>query len=189
MEKYPGTHRTFCVRAYYRNGDSIVASQRLYRAKYRTQHAPSDDSIRKWIRMFENTGATVKIQYWLLSFSPRRRNDSRSGRKDLHLKAYKIHLGQVLKDTDYANRLNFANEMLRQLNNFDNILFSDEANFHLNGHVNKQNCRYWVEENPRRKHARPLHSPKVVVWAAMSARGIIGPFFHEDRTRPTTQCE
>ncbi|CAH2108534.1 unnamed protein product [Euphydryas editha] len=80
MEKYPGTHRTFCVRAYYRNGDSIVASQRLYRAKYRTQHAPSDDSIRKWIRMFENTGATVKIQYWLLSFSPRRRNDSRSGR-------------------------------------------------------------------------------------------------------------
>lgn len=36
--------------------------QRLYRAEYRTRHAPSDDSIRKWIRMFENTGATVKIQ-------------------------------------------------------------------------------------------------------------------------------
>ncbi|XP_045476961.1 putative cell division cycle ATPase [Harmonia axyridis] len=27
MEQYPGTHRAFCVREYYRNGDSIVASQ------------------------------------------------------------------------------------------------------------------------------------------------------------------
>lgn len=65
MEQYPGTHRAFCVREYYRNGDSIVASQqsqRLYREEYRTRHAPSDDSIRKWIRMFENTGATIKIQ-------------------------------------------------------------------------------------------------------------------------------
>ncbi|KAL0879455.1 hypothetical protein ABMA27_003206 [Loxostege sticticalis] len=102
-------------------------------------------------------------------------------KKDFHLTAYKIQLVQELKDTDYANRLNFANEMLRRFNNFENILFSDEANFHLNGHVNKQNCRYWAKENPRRKHERPLHSPKVVVWAAMSARGIIGPYFHEDR--------
>ncbi|GBP23682.1 PiggyBac transposable element-derived protein 3 [Eumeta japonica] len=62
MEQYSGTYRAFCVRAYYRNGNSIVTAQRLYRAEYRTRHAPSDDSIRKWIRMFENTGATVRIQ-------------------------------------------------------------------------------------------------------------------------------
>ncbi|GBP39444.1 hypothetical protein EVAR_23795_1 [Eumeta japonica] len=211
MEQYSGTHRAFCVRAYYRNGNSIVTAQRLYRAEYRTRHAPSDDSIRKWIRMFENTGATVRIQN---SGRPRsvrdeetiaeveasvRQNPSLSIRKrsqalnikksslhsilkkDLHLKAYKIQLVQELKDTDYANRLNFANEMLQRFNNFNNILFSDEANFHLNGHVNKQNCRYWAVENPRRKHERPLHSPKVVVWAAMSAKGIIGPYFHEDQ--------
>ena len=211
MEQYSGTHRAFCVRAYYRNSDSIVTAQRLYRAEYRTRHALSDDSIRKWIRMFENTGATVKIQN---SGRPRsvrdeetieeveasvRQNPSLSIRKrsqalnikksslhsilkkDLHLKAYKIQLVQELKDTDYANRLNFANEMLQRFNNFNNILFSDEANFHLNGHVNKQNCRYWALENPRRKHERPLHSPKVVVWATMSAKGIIGPYFHEDQ--------
>ncbi|GBP92337.1 hypothetical protein EVAR_63360_1 [Eumeta japonica] len=160
--------------------------------------------------MFENTGATVRIQN---SGRPRsvrdeetiaeveasvRQNPSLSIRKrsqalnikksslhsilkkDLHLKAYKIQLVQELKDTDYANRLNFANEMLQRFNNFNNILFSDEANFHLNGHVNKQNCRYWAVENPRRKHERP-YSPKVVVWAAMSAKGIIGPYFHEDQ--------
>lgn len=62
MEPYPGTHRAFCVLAYYRNGCLIVTAQRMYRAEYSTRNAPSDDSIRKWIRMFENTGATVKIQ-------------------------------------------------------------------------------------------------------------------------------
>ena len=51
----------------------------------------------------------------------------------------------------------------------------------MNGHVNKQICRYWSLNNPKQKHERPLHSPKVIVWAAMSAKGIIGPYFHEDR--------
>lgn len=106
-------------------------------------------------------------------------------KKYLHLKAYKIQLVRILKDTDYANRLNFAKKMLQRLNNFNNILFSDEANFHLNCHVNTQNCRYWAVENPRRKHERPLHSPKFVVWAAMSAKGIIGLYFTRRSTRPS----
>ncbi|GFV99112.1 hypothetical protein TNCV_1510881 [Trichonephila clavipes] len=29
------------------------------------------------------------------------------------------------------------------------ILFSDEAQFWLNGYVNKQNCRIWSEANPQ----------------------------------------
>ena len=28
------------------------------------------------------------------------------------------------------------------------VLFSDEANFFVNGEVNKQNCRYYSRENP-----------------------------------------
>ncbi|XP_050342348.1 uncharacterized protein LOC126768367 [Nymphalis io] len=37
------------------------------------------------------------------------------------------------------------------------------------------------------KHQKPLHSPKVTVWAALSASGIIGPYFYEDqRSRPVT---
>ncbi|CAH1989820.1 unnamed protein product [Acanthoscelides obtectus] len=90
-------------------------------------------------------------------------------RKDLRLHAYKIQLVQELKDNDAIQRLNFANEMLNRFSSLNNVLFSDEAHFHLNGHVNKQNCRYWSPENPRRKHQKPLHSPKVTVWAAMSA--------------------
>lgn len=100
--------------------------------------------------------------------------------KDLHLNPFKIQLVQELKPTDPADRLFFANEIMDRFPETDNILFSDEAHFHLNGHVNKQNCRYWSRENPKQKHQRPLHSPKVTVWAAMSASGIIGPFFFEN---------
>lgn len=60
---------------------------------------------------------------------------------------------------------------------FNNMLFSDEAHFHINGYTNKQNCRYWSCENPNCKSEKPLHSHKVTVWAAMSAHGIIGPRF------------
>ena len=61
METYAGPHRAFSVRSYYRNGDSIVTAQRLYRAEYGTRNAPSENSIRRWIHMFVNTGATIQI--------------------------------------------------------------------------------------------------------------------------------
>lgn len=102
---------------------------------------------------------------------------------DLHLHPYKIQMVQELKPQDHAHRLQFANEMLERFTSFTNIFFSDEAHVHLNGHVNRQNCRYWSDTNPKLKHQKPLHSPKVTVWAALSARGIIGPYFFEDRRR------
>ncbi|GFT12658.1 hypothetical protein TNCV_5094331 [Trichonephila clavipes] len=44
------------------------------------------------------------------------------------------------------------------------ILFSDEANFWLNGYVNKQNCRIWSEANPQVYVETPLHPEKLTVW-------------------------
>lgn len=171
---------------------------------------PSANVIRKWIRMFETTGSTVTIMDRGRPVSARtpdivervrvsvQQNPQQSTRKrgqaldvkrttlrrilkrDLHLKAYKIQIVQELKPNDASNRLNFVNQMLNRFNNFFNVMFSDEANFHLNGQVNKQNCRFWSETNPQRLHERPLHSPKLVVWAAISANGIVGPYFFED---------
>lgn len=171
---------------------------------------PSANIIRKWIKMFETTGSTIAIKSSGRPVSARtadivqrvehsvRENPQQSTRKrsqalnikrttlrrilkrDLHLKAYKIQLVQELKPQDANNRLNFANQMLDRFDHFHNIMFSDEANFHLNGHVNKQNCRFWSETNPKRLHQRPLHSPKLVVWAAITSTGVIGPYFFED---------
>ena len=55
-------------------------------------------------------------------------------------------------------------------------MMSDEAHFHLDGFVNKQNYRYWATTNPRQLHQRPLHSLKVTVWCAVFPEGIVDPF-------------
>ena len=56
---------------------------------------------------------------------------------------------------------------------------SDEAHFHLNGTVNKQNCCYWSPDNVHTIHQQPLHSDHVTVWCAVAPFGIIGPYFFE----------
>lgn len=172
--------------------------------------APSANLIKIWVQRFEETGSTFKpqakgrprtsrtddnIERVMQSvrgdpqMSTRKRSSvlhlsrrslQRILNLDLKLHPYKLQLTQELKESDFGARLAFANEMLNRFSNFDNILFSDEAHFHINGFVNRQNCRYWNSENPKLKHQKPLHSPKVTVWAAISGRGIIGPFFFEN---------
>ena len=46
--------------------------------------------------------------------------------------------------------------------------------------MNKQNFRYWAENNPRDLHQRPLHSPRVTVWCAVSRLDVVGPYFFEE---------
>ena len=57
------------------------------------------------------------------------------------------------------------------------MIFSDEATFHTSGYVNRHNTIFWGTENPRivRMHERAF--PKVNVWCAVTATGVIGPFF------------
>jgi hypothetical protein len=58
------------------------------------------------------------------------------------------------------------------------VLFSDEANFYMNGKVNKQNCRYWSRENPHwyigSKHEG---AEKLMVWFGACNLNNVGPFF------------
>jgi hypothetical protein len=55
--------------------------------------------------------------------------------------------------------------------------FSDEAWFHLQGYINKQNNRYWSSQNPHLTHEDPLHPVKVGAWCALSARSVVVPVF------------
>lgn len=107
----------------------------------------------------------------------------------LHFHPYKLQIVQALKPNDGELRLAFCQQLLTKINddaNFlENLWMSDEAHFHLNGHVNKQNMRYWAQQNPAELHQRPLHSPKVTVWCAVSGRGVIGPYFFEDENGST----
>lgn len=45
-----------------------------------------------------------------------------------------------------------------------NLLFTNEANFYLNGKVNQWDFRLWSNEKPHWFAEKPLHLQKVTVW-------------------------
>ena len=99
------------------------------------------------------------------------------------LHPYVLRFLHEISEEDCADRLDFCEEMLQLIDNdqevVNHLLFTDEANFHLSGEVNRHNCRYWASDNPNFFATVPLHSPKVVVWMGVWSGGLLGPFFHE----------
>ena len=96
-------------------------------------------------------------------------------------KAYKVKILHALQPDDKDRRIEFCEWGLQMVQDnpsvLQNLIFSDEAIFHLSGHVNKQNCQIWGTEEPSDIIQELLHSEKVVVWLAMWSDGLIGPFF------------
>ena len=63
MEPWTGVQRAFAVKAFYKNGDSFVITQREFRSEFgihRNRAVPSAHAIRTWVRNFEATGSTLK---------------------------------------------------------------------------------------------------------------------------------
>lgn len=131
--------------------------------------------------VIDSPGRSVRKQAQALQM--KRTSLRRIIKRELHFHPYKLAIVQQLQPNDYRQRSSFALEMLSlfEVNEDMVLLMSDEAHFHLNGYVNRQNCRYYAAENPQRLHERPLHSPKVTVWCAVAQNFIIGPFFFEER--------
>ena len=63
-----------------------------------------------------------------------------------------------------------------------NLFFSDEATFYLNGLVNKHNVRYWSDTNSHVTIETVMKSPKLNVCCAMSKNQLVGAAFFEDDT-------
>ncbi|XP_073979190.1 uncharacterized protein isoform X1 [Rhodnius prolixus] len=102
---------------------------------------------------------------------------------DLNHHPYKLMITQELKETDYRQRLLFAENLLKKLDDgeidLNNLLMSDEAHFELSGLVNKQNFGYWASGNPQFIPEKPSHGQRVTVWAGVASWGIIGPYFFD----------
>lgn len=91
---------------------------------------------------------------------------------------YKEKRLQTLQPTDPVSRLQFCTWYLEHLETW-NTLWTDEAIFHVDGSVFKRH--FWDVENPRRFNAcKTLHSPKVMVWAGIWGRRLIGPYFFDN---------
>ena len=104
----------------------------------------------------------------------------------LKFRAYKIQVVQHLQVADYAACMDGCNALIQNIDNdnrfLENIIFSDEATFHISGRVNRHNCRIWGDENPHELYEHERDSSKVSVWCGMAKNQIYGPFFFDERT-------
>ena len=100
---------------------------------------------------------------------------------DIRAYPYRIQMLQTFTASDKKQRSAMAFKMLDKIEetpSFLNLLWtSDEAHFHLDGKANSKTNVFWGSSRPNEDAAKPLHSPKRMVWAATSARGIIRPIF------------
>lgn len=71
---------------------------------------------------------------------------------------------QQLLGGDHDQRKWFCEQMQSVFNDNDNVILftSDEAHFHVNGFVNKQNFRYGAGENSKELYEKPLHTALVL---------------------------
>ena len=111
-------------------------------------------------------------------------------KNDLKLFPYKIQVKQKLTNGDQTARVDMCNWFLEKTeqngNRVNNVWFSDEVHFHLDGVVNSRNNVFWGTQVPDEVSHRPLHSAKVTAWCALSSIGIIGPFWFQDDQGKTT---
>jgi hypothetical protein len=105
-------------------------------------------------------------------------------RKYLKMFPYKIQMQQALADVDKDRRVVFCDSLRQYLEDNSTVIhhirFSDEAQFHLNGYVNKQNMCVWSTENPHAVMETPLQPEKCMVLCAISLAGVVGPIFLDD---------
>ena len=106
---------------------------------------------------------------------------------DLKLFPYKIQIVPKLTPSNKKNRDEFAHQICDKMElkgrkklNIRSIHFTDEAHFLLSGHVNKQNMRIWGEENPHASVEKLQSREKCTVWAAVTDKKVIGPYFFEE---------
>jgi hypothetical protein len=95
---------------------------------------------------------------------------------------YKIQLHQELNEDDPDRRVQFCQRMLELIEDDRDILmricFSDESTFHLNGALNRHNCRYWSDTNPHEfREGNTQYPQKLNVWAGILGDRVVGPFF------------
>ncbi|PSN46667.1 hypothetical protein C0J52_06362 [Blattella germanica] len=57
---------------------------------------------------------------------------------------------------------------------------AQDATFHINGKVNKQNVRFWGIENPHLNLEVERDYPKLNLFGAVSKQRVYGPLFFQE---------
>ena len=65
-----------------------------------------------------------------------------------------------------------------------NVRFRDEAHFHVNGAINSHNI-FWGSQRPDEVKEKSLKGRKVTAFVVVSYRGVLGPYWFEDKNGRT----
>jgi hypothetical protein len=132
----------------------------------------------------ENPQSSIRKISAELGYS--RTSVERTLHSDLHLFPYKLQVTQKLEGEDFSHRVAMCEELLEKIDSdhlfLENLIFSDEATFYLDGLVNRHNCRIWGSSPPQEHLCQSQSSPKVNVWIALSSKALCGPFFFPNPT-------
>lgn len=101
-------------------------------------------------------------------------------------RSFKYQLHQHLYEDDRDRRLDYCDWLLHNNTEDHNfvsfILFSDESRFTNNGMFNRQNTRYWAQQNQHlMKQGNFQERFGVNVWAGIVGTRIIGPILFQGR--------
>lgn len=103
--------------------------------------------------------------------------------KTAKLKVFIPRLLHALNEDDPDRRIQYCKwfrDMVQADEAFvEKVVWSDEAQFKLNGTVNRHNCVYWCANNPHVFVEKAVNLPGINVWCGFSSRGLIGPFFFD----------
>ena len=102
--------------------------------------------------------------------------------KEHKFRPYKLQILHRLYYDDFPRRMEMCTWFLMNLADDSDmlrkILFTDEANFYVNGNLSKQHIRYWSNENPHFfEGCREQGGQRLMVWLGVWNTRIIGPFF------------
>ena len=95
---------------------------------------------------------------------------------------YKLKILHRLYDDDFERRMKmcewFLGNIFEDRDFLKKILFTDEANFYVNGEVDQMNIRYWSNENPHfYRGSNEQGGQRLMVWLGVWDELLIGPFF------------
>lgn len=130
----------------------------------------------------ENEGTSVSVRSGALQMGMTK-SSFHGGMKEIGLKCYRPQLVVDLNDDDFDRRVQHCEVWRAKLQEdpplIDQIKWSDESIFRMNGQLNKHNCCYWDYTNPAIQ--TPISNDKrgVHVWCAISSNGLIGPYFFD----------
>lgn len=143
----------------------------------------TEENVQKVAEIFERS-PRKSVRKAVQEAGMKRSSVHRMLKRDLNLFAYKIQIHQPLSESSKAKRIDFANNTSDMAENLEidvgDIWFTDEGHFYLDGFVKKQNWRFWGSTDPHITESRSLHPERITVWAAISGKGIIEPFFIEE---------